>query len=223
VPANRFVLAQSWWLASRLVRRHPELDLIETHPGGGLYDCLTLVRDGHTVVDVNRAGSIHVPGAEGFTPIPTASLLDCEEPAEIVARIETAAGLRSPVRAPRSTPAVLTFRTIAHLMAVTVDDGRRWDVRNEYLDVDGTGSPPGALAGFPVAAERARQRRPDGHRGAWGRRFWGVSRDEEVVAVVETDGSVHVGRQVLDLPTLYQASNRRLTATVAAALGTILP
>ncbi|MGD4206363.1 hypothetical protein QT666_22610, partial [Xanthomonas citri pv. citri] len=38
--ANRFAIAQSWWLASELVRRHPELMIYEMHPGGGQYDVL---------------------------------------------------------------------------------------------------------------------------------------------------------------------------------------
>ncbi|WP_454116041.1 TY-Chap2 family putative peptide chaperone [Microbacterium aurum] len=40
-PATRFVIAQSWWIASELVRRHPDLVIHESHPGGGMYDCLT--------------------------------------------------------------------------------------------------------------------------------------------------------------------------------------
>ena len=33
-PAQRFVNAQSWWIAAELVRRHPELVVYEMHPGG---------------------------------------------------------------------------------------------------------------------------------------------------------------------------------------------
>ncbi|MCY1136385.1 hypothetical protein OWR29_00120 [Actinoplanes sp. Pm04-4] len=54
-------------------------------------------------------------------------------------------------------------------------------------------------------------------------RFWGVLRDEEPVAVLDTDGFVYVGRQVLHLPTLYQAHDRRIGPAAAAALGTVLP
>lgn len=43
----RMINVQSWWVASKLVRRHPQLGLIETHPGDGMYDCLSVVRWGH--------------------------------------------------------------------------------------------------------------------------------------------------------------------------------
>ncbi|MBE8146482.1 hypothetical protein IOD13_09295 [Brevibacterium casei] len=40
---DRLIYLQSWWVASEFLRRHPEFDLFETHPGGGQYDCLTIL------------------------------------------------------------------------------------------------------------------------------------------------------------------------------------
>jgi hypothetical protein len=38
---RRSIIAQSWWLGSELVRRHPRLSLIETQvkSGGVVYEC----------------------------------------------------------------------------------------------------------------------------------------------------------------------------------------
>ena len=39
--------ALAWWIAAEMIRRHPdEVRVIENHPGGGQYDCLTLCRRG---------------------------------------------------------------------------------------------------------------------------------------------------------------------------------
>ena len=40
--SQQFVEAASWHLASELLRRNPAMTLIQTHPGGGQYDCLSL-------------------------------------------------------------------------------------------------------------------------------------------------------------------------------------
>ena len=52
------VNAGSWTVAVEFTRAAPGLQVFETHPGGGQYDCLTLVAD-DVKVDINRVGSIH--------------------------------------------------------------------------------------------------------------------------------------------------------------------
>ncbi|GAA1614325.1 hypothetical protein [Actinoplanes couchii] len=226
MPAERFILAQSWWLASQLFRRHPKLTLIETHPGGGLYDCLTLVSGQSSLIHINRVGGIDVSVASD-EPFKMAieELFDLPDPVEIIPRIETAARIDSPAQAPPSTPAALTYRAIAHLMAITVNDKRRWDVRNERIDSSGMGGGGtlGSLAKFPVAAARAKEKRPGDLLGDPLYRYWGVLRDGKAIAVLDTDGYAYVGHQVHHLPTLYQAGNRRVTAMTAAAFAEILP
>ena len=61
-PSRQMEEIASWRLASEMVRRYPnKLSIIETHPGGGQYDCLTLISevDGITI-HVNRGGSITI-------------------------------------------------------------------------------------------------------------------------------------------------------------------
>lgn len=54
----------SWRLLTKFWQRFPDrYALIETHPGGGMYDCLSLAecKDGfHSILDVNRGGSLHL-------------------------------------------------------------------------------------------------------------------------------------------------------------------
>jgi len=63
--------ARSWWLTAHLLAEvDRRLDVLETHPGGGQYDCLTLVtratRAGDAHVHLNRAGSVHVFANPGW-------------------------------------------------------------------------------------------------------------------------------------------------------------
>lgn len=53
---------RSWQIAAALMRcGEPELVPVHTRPGGGMYDCLTLVDNGGQIrVDINREGSIHL-------------------------------------------------------------------------------------------------------------------------------------------------------------------
>ena len=55
--------AISWRLASELCRRHPQTTrILITHPGGGQYNCLTIVNSqgGIGVIQLNRSGTIQV-------------------------------------------------------------------------------------------------------------------------------------------------------------------
>src|SRR5688572_26362687 len=51
-----------WRLMAELARRNPDRWLVETHPGGGQYDCLEFVPGSGPIV--NLAGSIHVAPGE---------------------------------------------------------------------------------------------------------------------------------------------------------------
>ena len=54
--------ALAWWIAAQMIRRHPdEIRVIETHPAGGLYDCVSLFRrkpEDALVVHMNLEGHI---------------------------------------------------------------------------------------------------------------------------------------------------------------------
>lgn len=65
------VQALSWAVAASMLERCSNLALIQTHPGGGLYDCLSLVTtrssEPNRRIDLNRAGSIHVTEPHQWT------------------------------------------------------------------------------------------------------------------------------------------------------------
>ena len=61
--SKQVIEALSWKLVSELHRRHPKkFTVIETHPGGGMYDCLCLyaVNESTSIASLNRAGSFQV-------------------------------------------------------------------------------------------------------------------------------------------------------------------
>lgn len=126
--------ATSWLLASEILRRSDGLFLRETHPGGGQYDCLTL-HDGVTlVIQINRAGSIHVRGEKiaGFDEWPT---LDRSRGVTNAARhILKEAGLPAPQRANATTRTTLTCRVIAEALTLYEPE---LDARSALYDASG--------------------------------------------------------------------------------------
>ena len=45
----------SWRIVSELYRRHPgKFKIIETHPGGGQYDCLSLQAENQDIADITE-------------------------------------------------------------------------------------------------------------------------------------------------------------------------
>lgn len=60
MPSRQLREALTWKLVSELHRRHPgKFTVIETHPGGGQYDCLSLWQGNQTIADLNRVGGFY--------------------------------------------------------------------------------------------------------------------------------------------------------------------
>lgn len=160
-PSPRLVSIFSWWVAAELVRRHPHLIILETHPGGGMYDCLS-IRDGRDakntppIVDLNRAGQIHIYNPlSHMLSLTWSDCLSATYPHYVVDRIEDAAGLSRISNQP-STGRTLAYEFIASTLALTIHSPHRWDARNEFLDSSGddTGWKPdddlrGYIQNFP--------------------------------------------------------------------------
>jgi hypothetical protein len=238
-PAQRFILAQSWWVGAELVRRHPELILHESHPGGGQYDVLAAFTLPYgkalTHVMLNRAGTMQVHlldghnGAPEVTRIGTwAEALSAQSPHEMVKRIEHAAQLATTTKASKSAPRALAYRFIATLLTMTVNDRHVWDARNDFIDTSGDewwpGDPevhgftdgfPGAREDFPSTPEIGLWQEPNSH-------FWALLRDEIPVALVSIEGRVYRKGVRLDLAHEYAANGRRMLPLVASILGDLL-
>ena len=82
---------------------------------------------------------------------------------------------------------------------------------------------PSPVLDAKLVSELATQARPDDLYGDPAYRFWALLRDDEPVAVIDTDGRVHLPDVTHDLPSLYRTLGRTLGRTVHAALGDVLP
>jgi hypothetical protein len=222
--AQRYAIAQSWWIATELVRRHPELTIVETHPGGGQYDVLEIVRDGASVISLNRAGRIHITDSSQ-EPLEFEATFGESEPRQVIEWLEHASRLSSPDGAAASTGKVLAYRALAHIVWMTAHQATPLDVRSEFLDSSGGGGsgPRGLLARFPIAHERSRESRPDDPAGIPAHRYWLVMKGPEALAAADVDGFVYTGESCLSLSTLYAENGRSMSKTVIAALGPLLP
>ncbi|GHG50522.1 hypothetical protein GCM10011331_13240 [Flavimobilis marinus] len=235
-PHWRLVNVESWWIASELVRRHPELVVYEMHPGGGQYDVLSVrradtvgegsMREAHVML--NRQGTIQVHAGAEFDTTPVATwmvVLGEESPHHWVKKLETVAGFGSPPSAPATTRRSLAFRIIAQLLTTTMHDRDRWDARNEFYDSSGSwgSSLHGWIDTFPLAAEDARQAAQTSLPHEVATRFWGILRDDTVVAMLSTDGWGYVNDRRIDLMAAYKASGRRLLPVVSELLAAVPP
>ncbi|MFF9564740.1 hypothetical protein ACF1AJ_15450 [Leifsonia sp. NPDC014704] len=235
--AGRYKLASYWWLASELVRRNPKLELRETYPNDGFYDCLSLFGDGShgpVHIDLNRVGSVHVhPDHIHFTEV--GELMSQENPHEAVKRIEEVAGLTPAIKAPASSARVVTLRVMAALMNYLVNDRSRWDLRMltpgssgyaipilDTIGMDQNKSPlpevfrdVADFHAFLMSSRFAEFFVPG--------RFWALRRGDDVVAVFDTQGFVHTADARTALRPLYARTGRNITQTMVTALAGLLP
>ena len=152
--------ALAWWLASELIRRHPkELRVIETHPGGGMYDCLTLVsRDrGLTLVQLNRTGRIQIRYTDRsdhnreFYAEWLALLRLGRKRKLFIKSIEEALNLPTRSNALPTHQHSVGVRLIANLAGRIAFSNKTWDLRNMMADTSGVGGGPHDkwMASFP--------------------------------------------------------------------------
>lgn len=224
---ERFVTAQSWWIAAELVRRNTCLRIRESHQGGGQYDSLEILDLSRekAVISLNRQGGrIHVLESPDFEPLEWVEVFS-SSPHSIVVRIEKSAGLSSPAQAPPTTRHTLTYRIIAAILAQMVNSRLIWDARSAFEDTSGYGGGPieSIFTDFPTAA---RQREAIGRVAFLGDpsyAFWSILRDGKVMAVLDQEGMLHLKRcEPVDLMRIFRDNKRSLTATVGQALGGIL-
>ena len=232
-PAPLLQVAQSWWIASELVRRHPHLLIVEHHPMDGFYDSLGIV-DLHgdkmkPIVDINRPGSVHVHTDSAWNPVTLSEALSHESPHDVVKRVEEATGWGSPSAAPKTTARSLTYRVIARVLASMVNDQYSWDVRTEWNPAQweellSNGAPAhGYVEKFPFAKYLAHSLPTLGLHGEPFIHLWALKRDDKPVAILDTSGRVVTESGYRDLLPTYRRNGRNLTRTIADALGEVLP
>jgi hypothetical protein len=203
--------------------------LIETHPGGGQYDCLSLVEfagDLHSVLDVNRGGgSVHV--LHGRTPQSWPDWVErmLADPRRFLNEVGEAIGATAPKSLPKSTPTTLSFRYISEILTHTVGRLEKWECRNGCCDTSGYGGgkqqawfdcfsgisaaqPPKALADgrFDVAYS-----------------YWFLLKNAEPVLCFDTGGRLYKPNgEVLELAASY-ANHKRVWSVIADTALELLP
>lgn len=227
---QRMINLQSWWVASELLRRHPELELIETHPGGGQYDCLSVLNiesSGKLYIDLNRNGRMHIHSATPSWfdsarwdiryPVEWSTELEQVDRRRIPRFLEDAAGLLPPAQTPVTTPKTLTFRVIYHLLLFSLNEAEFWDIRNGKLDSSGmySDNEPPYFEGIESAQIALRQSRPlDWKANVPRYDFWGVLRDGRCLGLLQIDGALHrPNAEPVNLMKIYNANKRDILPT----------
>lgn len=145
--------ALAWWIGAELVRRHPEeLRIIETHPGGGQYDCVSVYRvagdaaEPEVVVHMNVDAGAHLThqswfseeDAERFNWLEV--LLTQDRRNYVVAQLEQAEGLTSPKRTPTTTSASIGPLVISAFLQRSLLGPARWRADNGVADSSSYGA-----------------------------------------------------------------------------------
>lgn len=217
----------SWRLVSELFRRYPgKFSLIETHPGGGQYDCLTLLSNQQHIADFNRIGTFHVTeNSSGEPSIDIWRLMAEENVQEALDQVCRRLGLAIPTQIPSSTPEVITYRFVAEFLSHSVFGKARWECRNGYFDSSGMDGSGVSLAfdQFPEVQDRLRVSMPSDVLQTPAYRFWFLLKDDNPVACIETTGTAWIkGGQYFDLAALYK-KEKRIWPIISAVIGHMLP
>lgn len=212
----------SWRIACELHRRLPARTVIrERHPGGGLYDCLSVqaIDESMSVrnVSINRAGSLFVePGGQSWPDWCTRHL---NEPESFVEEVGRSARFPTVSPLPSSTARTVVYRFIAELLAIGFSGPDLLQVRNGVLDTSGYGGSVREEWFEAMGLDNARlpmatstEERPSD--------YWFVLRGDDVVAGLCESGTLYRNDcEPLDLWAMYQAERRIWPLIVAAVNG----
>lgn len=222
-------MAQSWWIASQLARRHPRLTIIETKPeftaqdNPALIDSVVAPSSRGAVLEIDRNGSLGRSSEPKLQSMTWREVFEAGDPFEPLTRLEATAGLASPVGNPRSGRKAVVYRLIARLLSTTLNDRRPLQVRSGYLQTFqlGSGCWP-ELRHFPGVAAALHDVRPDDVDGQPGYRFWMLKHDHRLVAVLDTDACLYLADETsTDVYKRYRRTGS-LTRTLGDTLGQFL-
>lgn len=219
----------SWRLAAEFHRRHPnEWTLIETHPGGGIYDCLTFYSERSSAC-LNRQGSFQGFSGDGDDRIDSEDLwkrcLAVEDFTHILNQISQSSRSPVPKRLPSTSRESLSYRVMAFVVSAFVLDRERWEWRNAKEDTAGWGDQKfrdAWMNPFSAAKTQARERRESDPFGCPLYRFWFLLRNGDPVLCLSKDALCWSLRgDEVDLFPIYRAS-RSLAAVGSRTFG-LLP
>jgi hypothetical protein len=218
-------IAFAWKLLAELHRRYPtRFHAIETHPGGGMYDCLSLYdnTDVH-YASFNMAGRFHVfqrfDNKKPGEPLDIWPLMVEQDTKDVLDKVSHQLGLKIPATLPSSTPETVVYRFIAAFLVQSCLEPPCWQARNGVFDTSGYGGGLSqAFTHFPVAASRADIGLGFNYNNKKAYKFWFLTRDDEPLLCLETNGTVwRRDGASFSLPELYSKHHRvnLLLSTVA--------
>jgi hypothetical protein len=232
-PADRFLTAQMWWIASELVRRHPHLRISGVEVDGA--DRLLIVHDEQDALSIqwDLVGGCKYLKNDVVQKISWIEMMAALNPHETVKRIEKGTGLGHPQTTPMTTPRSLAYRVIASALTSAVDDRREWYAVPALMVWDEDPAEPTSshFKNFPTALDAraeytrviAEQIETVGRGGAFFQPFWAVLRDLDTIAIVDAAGVIRTVMGETPLMPVYENINRKLTITTARVLGAYLP
>lgn len=237
LPSRQMREFVSWRLATEMYRRYPDqLSLVEMHPGGGQYDCLSLLsNDDDLTIHINREGSVAVwskaanldserPWGQKWSQ----HLIGSEDLKEDLDELSNLIRWQIPNPLPPSTPGVITFRFITEFLTHVPLSRRQWEWRNGFHDTAGYSGGVMAdwFAAFPQALESAREQGPRGFMSNSEYKFWFLVKnmaDKSPSVCLETNGNAYTkdGR-TLNLFEIYE-KERRIWPLIFKTIPELLP
>lgn len=217
----------SWRIVSELFRRYPnKFTLIQIHPGGGQYNCLSLFdkQSKEHLADFNRPGSLHIFSGEQSSSDIWSQFLS-RNSKNILDEVCRILHLPPINKLPMSTPATLTYRFIATFLTHSTFGIHSWKCENGNCDTSGYGG--GVVKDFeffPQALDKIRKRPANSTFSNPAYDFWFLKKDGQPFICLETSGSLWLQNKQNDysLDELYNNSARNIWATVTNIAGTIM-
>jgi len=238
VPKHYAEMA-SWRVAAELVRRHPDqLVVIETHPGGGLYDCLSIyLRQTdeagkpwiRPLIDLNRGPRGHITtragtGGDRLNWIDVLFAADLRR--DVIRRVEDECEIESPTTTPETTKSSIGIRLIDEMLSFRVASRSPLTALNGVFDGSGGAAHrQGLFAKFPsipVADYRGEVSRLDDTPAY---RYWFVCSQENgkepspTIAVDTWNGRLWTKSESdVDLLSVYRDHGSQITALATSLL-----
>ncbi|MCK5862705.1 MAG: hypothetical protein KAH38_09485 [Candidatus Hydrogenedentes bacterium] len=226
----------SWRVMCEVMRYAPgRFILLETHPGGGMYDCLSLYdKEGTHFVDFNRAGRIHFwTILRGDTLLPNNNIIDPIDykreiqkgvsSKEIVDKICEAIDVPYQKKHPQSDTTVIMMRYIAAFMSHAAFGIYRWTCQNGYYDSSGLlGSQiqHEFFLKFPLASQSLSSYDRSRTSFDTAYHFWFLCRNGKPRLCLNTRGTLFDRHDnEYDLISLYQEENRSMWRVVGKTAG----
>lgn len=224
--ADRFVLQQTWWIVSELVRRHPDMWVKRyLHAEGGwLVMAHTPDAALQVVFDLHSGIQVHEQGIQHF--IPWVVAFNQNDAHTVVRKVESVTTLGKPMTTPSTAAHSLTYRLIAQLLAIKLDDRRSWNAIEVELDPILQGDPPEAnplIRPFPTVLRDVKNQRdeirellgPDARLRPY---LWTVVHDLEPLFVLDADGFVHTRDGLHPTMEIYAAAQHDISRAAAVVL-----